>query len=121
MPPGLPMSHLKAAFHEAMLEISEVGFQHGYYPYQFIRVVRQKGGWQAAKDWLSTGTSDVQYGLNRLWELGLLNESMEALVLQPRFRSLFDDSELVTARQRLEDRDWVEGARSCSRHRRTER
>ena len=97
---------LKAEFERAMLEISEVDIQHGYNAHQFKRMIRVKGGWQAAKDWLSTGTSDVQYGLNRLWELGLLDESMEALVLQPRFAPLFNDAERATARQRLEDRGW---------------
>ena len=102
----MTQEQLKAEFERAMLDISEAGTQHGYNPHQFKRVIRIKGGWQAAKDWLASGTSDVQYGLNRLWELDLLNESMEALVLQPRFEPLFSASERAIARQRLEDRGW---------------
>ncbi len=39
----------------------------------------------------------------RLWELKLLDHSMEATVLQERFRSLFTEVELQEARWRLEE------------------
>jgi len=54
-----------------------------------------------AAKWL-LAKEDVQAGLTKLWELGLLEHSMEATVLQEGFRSLFTDAELQEARQPLE-------------------
>lgn len=42
-------------------------------------------------------------GLFTLWDLKRLGMSMENLVLQPRYASLFTDEELKIARKRLED------------------
>jgi hypothetical protein len=38
-----------------------------------------------------------------LWEMGRLESSVEALVLKPRFKSLFSDEERRTAEARLKD------------------
>ena len=46
---------------------------------------------------------DPAAGMMALWELGLLNDSMEAVMLRSRFRTLFTDEELAEAKQRLED------------------
>lgn len=46
---------------------------------------------------------DPQAGLMTLWELGLLSDSMEAVMLRSKFKSLFTDEELAEAKQRLED------------------
>ncbi|MGB8212009.1 MAG: hypothetical protein WCE68_00490 [Anaerolineales bacterium] len=39
----------------------------------------------------------------KLWELNLLDRSMEALVIQERFRALFTEAEIAEARRRLEE------------------
>jgi hypothetical protein len=38
-------------------------------------------------------------GLYKLWELNLLHESMEAVVLNDSYRSLFTDEELAEAKR----------------------
>lgn len=43
----------------------------------------------------------IQEGLMKLWELGLLDQSMEALVIQDRFQPLFTKAEIQEARRRL--------------------
>ena len=95
---------LKKEFHEAMLETYRVAARSGYRASGFLHVIAMEGSaWQAAKYLLSTGT-EVQSGLDRLWELDLLDRSMEALVLEERFKVLFEDWEREVARERLEAR-----------------
>ena len=92
---------LKDEFHQAMLSIDDAAAQHGYHPTYFLRMVHELGGLTAAKRLLST--DGPQSGLARLWELGLLDNSMEALVLQERWKELFSDDERQAARKRLKD------------------
>ena len=42
----------------------------------------------------------------RLWELGALDKSMEALVLQDRFQPLFSQPEIDEAHRRLDRLDY---------------
>ena len=57
------------------------------------------GGLAAARRLLHTPT--VSDGFTALWERGRLDLSVEALVLQERFRNLFTEQELERARERL--------------------
>ncbi len=66
----------------------------------FIQMVNDRGGLQTAKYLLSV--DDPQSGFTRLWELGRLDLTVEALVLKPQFSSLFDRTEVQAARRRLE-------------------
>lgn len=72
----------------------------------FLQMVQDRGGVQTAKDLLQT-REDVQSGLVKLWELGRLDLSVEYLVLQPEWKSLFTDEELRVARQRLKVHGFV--------------
>ena len=94
-------STLEEEFHRAMLSIDATAGKHGYHPSYFLRMVHELGGVRAAKQLLSK--DDPQSGLARLWELELLENSMEALVLQERLQHLFSEDELQEARKRLKD------------------
>jgi hypothetical protein len=48
--------------------------------------------------------STTSRGFTRLWEMGRLGLSVEALVLRPEFRILFTDEERAIAIARLSDR-----------------
>ena len=72
----------------------------GYRPAYFLQMVQELGGVAAAKRLLEA--SDAQSGLIKLWELGRLDVSMEALVVQDRWKRLFSEAERQTARDRLE-------------------
>ena len=74
---------------------------HGYIPTYFLQMLEQYGGLETAKRLLAQ--KEPQTGLFRLWELHLLDESLEAVVLQERFRPLFTEAELAEARCRLEE------------------
>jgi hypothetical protein len=67
----------------------------------FRRMIGEHGAVEAAKRLLAT--REVQTGLMRLWELGSLDKSMKALIIQERFRPLFAEKEIAEARRRLEE------------------
>ena len=92
---------LEAEFHDAMVGIYHAAAAHGYRPFGFRTKVEELGGLRAAKEFIST--SGVQLGLVTLQKRGLLAISMEALVLQERWQSLFTDDERRKARERLNE------------------
>jgi hypothetical protein len=72
----------------------------GYTPTYFLRMLEECGPREAARRLLSSsGTSD---GFRRLYELGHLELTVEAIVLRDEFAALFTASELATARRRLD-------------------
>lgn len=73
----------------------------GYRATLFLQMITMHGGVGAAQILLrGPATSD---GFARLWEANMLGHSLEAVVVKPRYGSLFTDDELRTARKRLED------------------
>ena len=87
-----------------MEAIYQVAACLGYRPTYFLKMVQQQGGVAAAKRLL--GASEAQSGLTKLWELGRLDASMEALVLDERWKPLFSAAERQEARERLNDFDY---------------
>ncbi len=92
---------LKRNFGRRILRDLQVVREAGYRPGYLQRMVTQYGGWSAAKQILAT--DKVHEGLSALWEMGLLQHSVEAAVLNPAFRELFSDDERERARRRLAD------------------
>ncbi len=91
---------LKAQFHQAMLDVYENAKQLCHYnASRFYQMVLKHGGLETARRLLSKETSSI--GLNKLWECGRLDISMEAQVLNPKFAPLFTDAERDVARNRL--------------------
>ena len=82
---------LEGKFHREMEAIYHVASSLGYQAAYFLQMVHQHGGVVAAKRLLST--PEAQSGLTRLWELGRLDISMEALVVQERWKPLLSDAE----------------------------
>ncbi len=62
-------------------------------------MVNQQGGLCTAKQLLNSPKHPE--GLTKLWELGGLHRSMEALVIQDKWASLFAEQEIEVARKRL--------------------
>ena len=81
------------------LNIYQAAADLGYRPARFRQMVHEHGGVAVAKRLLSGPVA--QSGLTTLWELGRLDISMEALVVQERWRPLFTDAERQAARERL--------------------
>ncbi len=103
------MTSLEKAFEDAMLDTYEQAKRFKYYPTYFLRMVQERGGIGAAKHLLAV--QNAQQGLYTLWELGGLEFSMEALVIQPNFESLFTEHERTEARRRLEALDYFKNER----------
>ncbi|NJL90662.1 MAG: hypothetical protein HC916_13405 [Coleofasciculaceae cyanobacterium SM2_1_6] len=92
---------LEDRLHEEMIAIYQnVGRETGYWAHRYLQRVRRVGGLQAAKDWLKP-TSNPTSGLQRLVEINRLDLSLEALVLQQPWSSLFTSEELSVAQKRL--------------------
>ena len=97
----LSENDVKASFHQEMLRIYKEAATFGYRPAYFLRMVNELGGLAAAQQLLRDGT--VSDGFVRLWSESRLDISVEAVVLDPRWRDLFTPNELDVARRRLED------------------
>ena len=91
---------LEDEFHAAMVNLYHTATELGYRPTYFLRMVNEHGGLTAAKRLLNA--PEAQEGLTKLWELGRLDMSVEALILQDQWESLFSDEEKRTAQERLE-------------------
>ena len=92
---------IEERFQEEMFRIYREATQFRYYPTYFLRMVNEQGGLAAAKQLLSG--DDPSSGFTRLWEEQRLDISVEAVVLQEPWRSLFTEEELTKARRRLEE------------------
>lgn len=72
-----------------------------YVASKFLQVVAEIGGVEAARTLiLRDGGTE---GVAKLWELGRLDLSVEALVLKPEYRELFTDHEREACRNRLKE------------------
>lgn len=77
------------------------GKQTGYWGRRFYQAVKRKGGLATVKPMLTPRSSSQRKGLDAILEAGKPELSVEAVVLQPRFRSLFTAEELKAAAERL--------------------
>ena len=95
------MASLEKEFHSSMIAIYETERDYGYYATYFKRMLDDYGGVQAAKRLLAK--IEVQQGLMTLWELGHLDTSVEAHVIDEKYRPLFSETEIEEARRRLDE------------------
>lgn len=100
-----PDVQLEAEFHQAMLDVYEVAAKHRYYANRFKQLVGNRGGVEAAR--LLLAREEITTGLMELQKLDLLNHSVEATVLQERFRSLFTEAGRQKVRRRLESQGFA--------------
>ena len=94
------MMDIEEQFHQEMLRIYEEAAELGYRPTYFLRMVRERGGLEAARQLLKG--VELSDGLVKLWELGRLDISMEALIEKEPWSALFSQEELTKAHQRLD-------------------
>ena len=93
------MDKLTAEFDKAMRGVYySAKDECGYHATYFLQMLDEHGGIETARRLLA---GRVQDGFTKLWEYGRLDLTVECLVLNERFRELFDDDQLKTARRRL--------------------
>ena len=71
----------------------------GYNANRFLQMVVNDGGLRTAQKLLDT--DNPSDGFVELWKNRRLDLSMENLVLNPKYRSLFSQQEIETAKERL--------------------
>ena len=99
------MNELEDKFHDAMLDLYRVAKKEcGYDAKVFLDMVLTDGGVKTARKLL--GDRTIQYGFRKLWECERLNLTVECLVLNRRFATLFNERELEEARRRLRAHDF---------------
>ena len=93
---------LEVEFGEAMMNLYRKAKEEcGYNATYFLNMLGNIGGVATAHKLLEDQT--IHYGLARLWECGRLDLTVEYLVLDKRFESLFAEHELEEARRRLQE------------------
>src|SRR5438105_4281557 len=105
-------AELEAEFHEAMLHLYTDAKKLGVYATRFRNEVNEYGGVDAARRFLSKGNpwdAGQLEGVTLLIDadggIKNLQYTAEALMLQPRFSSLFTEEERKKACRRLKDLD----------------
>jgi hypothetical protein len=93
-------NELEKQFRHAMNEVTYFANSHGF-DIRFKQMIEQYDAHETAKRLLSK--HEIQTGLMSLWELEALEKSMEWLVVQERFQSLFTQSEIDEANRRLHE------------------
>ena len=94
------MADLENRFHTDMLRIYEDAKREcNYNATRFLVMVHERGGVGAARQLLAAST--ISEGFVRLWEMGRLDLTVEALVLRSEYEALFTESERAIARSRL--------------------
>ena len=93
---------LELQFHDAMLNIyRRAQVECGYNATRFLQMISETNGLDAARQLLRG--RDSSDGFTELWKCGRLDISMEALVLNSRWKPLFSDEERAIAKRRLEE------------------
>jgi hypothetical protein len=99
-PGPLSEDEARRVFVEEMFDgIKRLSKQYHYHPSRFIQVVNDMGPVAAAHHFATD--PEVHEGLWKLVELGAVEESVEHMVLDPRFRTLFEDEVRQAARAKL--------------------
>lgn len=89
-------------FNAAMLDIyRRAKAEAGYNATRFLSMVVERGGLETARYLLHAAT--VSEGYTALWERERLDLTVEAVILQPEWQSLFSDHERRIAVTRLRE------------------
>lgn len=75
----------------------------GYNPTYFLRMLGELGAIETARRLVSTAVPSDGY--TNMWEMGRLDITVEAAVVDPRFAALFTPEEIRKAKDRLDEYD----------------
>jgi hypothetical protein len=93
---------LESEFEDTLRGTYEIARKRGYIATYFLQMLNEHGGVETAKRLLAK--SEPQEGLFELWNLGILNESMEAVICDNlKYQRLFTQEEINEAWRRLEE------------------
>lgn len=93
------------------------GNEVGYWGRRFLQAVRRNGGLSTARRMMAPRNAGQRAGLDALLEASRPDLTVEAIILQPKFRTLFSDAELSVATERLGEYGKAIAVRRAARER----
>ncbi|MDN4619756.1 HNH endonuclease [Paenibacillus sp. PsM32] len=90
---------LQNELHNELLKAAKIASSIGYNPHIFNQMLASEGGYAVAKKLIHK----VSSGFEKLWEINRLDLSAEAVMLNPKFKDLFTQEEIDTAKMRLKE------------------
>ena len=91
---------LKKEFNNEVLQSVEDSKKIGYVPTRFIQMLQQSDN-NAYEVVQRLVTKEATSGLEKLWEQGRLDLSVEAIIVQPRYQELFSDEIIKICKRKL--------------------
>jgi hypothetical protein len=96
------IARLTQAFYDKLLESVMVSKNElNYNPTYFVRMLSEHGCIETAKQLILS--KQYSEGFTKLWELGRLDLTVEAIVLHDEFRALFSPEVILAAQKRLHE------------------
>ncbi len=96
------LSELELAFHSEMVHLyKRTKEEVGYNATRFLSMITENPGAATAHALINAPT--VSEGYTALWERKRLDLTIECVILEPRWRDLFSETERQIARKRLRD------------------
>lgn len=77
------------------------GKEVGYWGRRFLQAVRRNGGLATVKRMMEPRNAGQRAGLDALLDAGRPDLTVEAIILEPKYRGLFTEAELSAAAERL--------------------
>ena len=78
--------------------------EYGIYPSRFLQMLQEHGAIQTTIRLVMDPIYNE--GFTKLWELGRLDLSVEAIILQEPYRNLFSDEVLNKAKEKLQELEY---------------
>lgn len=95
------MADLEKKFHRAMIGIYEEAKKNGYTPSYFLRMIAEYGAVETAQQLVNSDKPSE--GFTRLYMMKRMDLSIEALILNSEWWSLFTEDERARADRRLRE------------------
>lgn len=96
----LETKFLKNKFNEEILQAVEESKKIGYIPTRFIQMLQLQGN-NAFEVVSRLVTKEATTGLEKLWEKGRLDLSVEAVMIKNEYRELFDSDVIKICEKKL--------------------
>lgn len=93
------------------------GKEVGYWGRRFLQAVRRNGGLATVKRMMEPRNAGQRAGLDALLDAGRPDLTVEAIILQPKYRGLFTEAELSAAAGRLGEYGKAAAKRVAARER----
>ncbi len=100
----MSQTQLEKDFDAAMRDVYENAKKLGYVATRYYQMLCKHGGFETACILLASNAPAE--GFTELWKRGHLDISVEAIVLQDKWKSLFTPEQLAVAHRRLDDLDY---------------